>query len=236
LKTTLTTLLVLALLIQARAQSNFYKMSIGGGGGLTRSFTDLAKHDFGVAGYGVFDYYFTPFLSLGIEGQMGEINSGDYKTDAAGRQAINRYKAVSINGKIALGALIDYRRNGFANAIKGLYLGAGAGIIQNKMAFVVRKKVDEDGNEYFFPGKDKSKDPIVPINLGINFNFHDGSGYYRYALNFNCQTTIAIGEGMDGYDDSPLKFKNGSPDIYSYYTVGLRYYFGSMGLSRKTLY
>jgi len=248
LKTILTALLALALFIHTQAQSNFYKMSIGAGAGFTRSYTDLAKHGFGVAGYGVFDYYFTPFLSLGAEGQMGEINSGDAKTDPAGRQAINRYKAFSINGKVSLGALIDYNRGGFANAIKGLYIGAGAGIVQSDIKAIVRHKpkLDQNGQQmigpdgkaliYTFPGKDKSKDPMIPLNLGINFYFHDGSGYYRYALNFNCQTTVTLGEGLDGYDDSPIKFKNGSPDIYAYYTVGLRYHFGPMGLSRKNLY
>ncbi|MBE9602989.1 hypothetical protein [Pedobacter sp. MC2016-24] len=248
MKTILTTLLALVLFIHTRAQSNFYKMGIGAGAGFTRSYTDLAKHGYGVAGYGVFDYYFTPFLSLGVEGQMGEINSGDAQTDPAGRQAINRYKSVSINGKISLGALINYNRSGFTNVIKGLYLGAGAGIVQNDMKAIVRSKliVDQNGQQvtdengkpmiYTFPGKSKSKDPMIPLNLGINFYFHDGSGYYRYALNFNCQTTITLGEGLDGYDDSPIKFKNGSPDMYAYYTVGLRYHFGTMGLSRKNLY
>lgn len=209
-------------------------MGIGGGIGVTQSFADLAKHDYGLSGYGAFDYYLTPFISLGAEGQLGEINGGDVYKDPNMRQFINSYKAFSLNGKLALGALIDYDYSGFANAVKGLYAGAGVGVIMNKMKFVVREKPDDSG--YIFPGSDQSNDLLVPLNLGINFNFTDRSGYARYGLNLNYQANITLGEGLDGYNDSPIKFKSGKPDVYTYISVGLKYYFGPMGLSIKSLY
>ncbi|WEK19437.1 MAG: outer membrane beta-barrel protein [Candidatus Pedobacter colombiensis] len=234
MKPILTSLMALLLCLNANAQSNFYKMTIGAGAGATQSFADLAKHDYGFAGYGAFDYLFTPFVSLGLEGQMGEINGGDVNTDPNNRQFINSYKAFAINGKISLGALINYQRNSFANAIKGLYVGAGAGVVMNKMRFVVREK--PDGSGYIFPGKDSSNDLLIPLNVGIAFNFMDRYGYSKYGINFNYQTNITLGEGLDGYDDSPLKFKSGNPDIYTYFSIGLKYHFGSVGLSTKTLY
>lgn len=234
MKPFLTSLTALLIWFNTNAQSNFYKMSIGAGAGITQSFGDLAKHDYGLAGYGTFDYLFTPFVSLGIEGQMGEINGGDIYTDPHTRQFINSYKAISINGKLSLGAVIDYGRTGFANAVKGLYIGAGAGVLMNKMRFVQR--YDLNNPDYIFPGKDSSNDLLVPLNIGITFNFMDRYGYSKYGINFNYQANVTLGEGMDGYDDSPLKFKSGKPDIYNYFSIGLKYHFGSMGLSTKTLY
>jgi hypothetical protein len=234
LRTTLTLLLPILLYVNAAAQSNFYKLGLGGGFGVTQSFADLAKHDYGSAGYGTFDYYFTPFVSLGLEGQMGEINGGDVNKDPNNRQFINQYKAFAVNGKLYLGALIDYNRSGFANAVKGLYAGAGAGVILNKMKFVVREK--PDGSGYVFPGADSSKDLVVPLNMGISFNFIDRNGYNRIGLNFYYQANVTLGEGLDGYNDSPIKFKSGNPDVYTYISVGLKYYFGPMGLSIKSLY
>lgn len=234
MKPILASLSALLLWLNASAQTNFYKMTIGAGAGVTQSYTDVAKHDYGLAAYGAFDYYFTPFLSLGLEGQMGEINGGDYYTDPHNRQFINSYKTFALNGKVYLGSMIDYQRSSFANAIKGLYAGAGVGVVMNKMRFIVREKPDASG--YVFPGKDTSKDLLVPLNLGIAFNFMDRYGYYKYGLNFNYQANIALGEDLDGYDDSPLKFKSGNPDIYTYFSVGLKYHFGSIGLSSKTLY
>lgn len=235
LKLILTAFWSLLLCLNASAQSNFYKIALGAGAGITKSYTDVAKHDYGLSGYGTFDYFFTPFISLGLEGQMGEINGGDVFTDPHNRQFINRYKAVTLNGKLYLGALMDYRRNTFANTIKGLYVGTGAGLVMNKMRYIVRTKPDDESG-YVFPGKDSSKDLLVPLNIGITFNFMNRDGYYRYGLNFNYQTNITLGEGLDGYDDSPVRFKNGSPDIYTYFSVGLKYHFGQIGLSTKSLY
>lgn len=235
MKPILTSLLSLLLCLNIKAQSNFYKVVVGSGAGITQSFTDVAKHDFGLSGYGTFDYHFTPFISLGAEGQVGEINGGDINTDPHGRQFINSYKTFTLNGKLYLGGLIDYQRSGFTNAIKGLYAGAGAGIVMNKMRFVARENFD-DLTGAQFPGKDSSKDLLVPLNLGITFNFMNQSGYYRYGLNFNYQANITLGEGLDGYDDSAIRFKSGKPDIYTYFSVGLKYHFGKVGLSTKTLY
>lgn len=234
MKQILVSLSALLLWLNTSAQTNFHKMTIGAGAGVTQSFTDVAKHDYGLAAYGAFDYYFTPFLSLGLEGQMGEINGGDYYTDRYNRQFINSYKTFALNGKVYLGSLIDYQRSSFANAIKGLYAGAGVGVVMNKMRFIVREKPEAPGN--VFPGKNSSKDLLVPLNLGIAFNFMDRYGYYKYGLNFNYQANITLGEDLDGYDDSSLAFKTGNPDIYTYFSIGLKYHFGSVGLSSKTLY
>lgn len=233
MKLILTAALAFLTCLNINAQSNFYKMTLGAGAGITQSFTDVAKHDYGTAGYGTFDYNFTPFLSLGLEGQLGEVNGGDFYDDPNNRQFINRYKAFTLNGKVSLGALMDYSRTGFTNVIKGLYVGAGAGVIMNNMRFIVREK-PADG--YIFPGADSSKDLLIPLSLGINFNFMDRYGYYKYGVNINYQSNITLGEGLDGYNDAPIKFKNGYPDIYNYFSIGLRYHFGPTGLSTKSLY
>jgi hypothetical protein len=228
-----TVILFIALIfgLGANAQSNFYKLSLGAGYGITQSFTDVRKHDFGLAAYGTADFFFTPFLSLGGELQMGKINGGDINTDPHERQFINTYKAATVNGKLYMGALIDYNRTGFANAIKWLYVGAGAGLIHSR---VNRVKI-QPSTGYVFPGKDASNDLLIPMNVGINFYFRDYAGRPRIGVNVNYQTNITLGEGLDGYDDSPVTFKNGNPDIYTYFSVGLKYNFGMIGLSGKTL-
>lgn len=236
MKTTLT-ILLLSFSLGLAAQSNFYKFSVGAGGGVTQSFADLQKHDFGIAGYVVADYLFTPFVSLGLEIQAGEINGGDKNTDKDHRQFINSFKAVTANGKLYLGALTDYEHNGFLNAIKGLYAGAGLGIIQNNVKNVRIKPYPNgtiDANSYVFPGLDKSKEVLIPLNLGINFYIPDREGAYRYVINFNYQANVSLGEGLDGYDDSSVRLVNGKPDVYTYFSLGIRYNFGSIGLSRKT--
>jgi hypothetical protein len=228
-----TTVIALLLCMNVLAQSNFYKLSVGAGLGYTHSFADLQKHDFDLAGYGTLDYHFTPFFSIGGELQKGQIVGGSVQTDPNQRQFLNTYTAATLNGKLALGTFIDYDRNSFSYYAKDLYVGAGAGVIFNKMKSIARY---QESTGYKFPGKDYSNDIVFPFNLGLNVYFKSYSGYPRLALNVNLQTNITIGEGLDGYDDSPVKFKNSNPDIYNYYSVGIKYHFGPVGLSRKSLF
>jgi hypothetical protein len=228
-----TTVIALLLCMNVRAQSNFYKLSVGAGAGFTHSFTDVQKHDFDLAGYGTLDYHFTPFLSLGAQLQKGQIVGGDVQTDPYNRQFINSYTAATFNWKLALGTFINYDRNTFSNFAKDLYVGVGAGIIYNRMKSIIRV---EESTGHKFPVKDSSNDVVFPVNLGLNIYFKNYSGSPRLALNLNVQTNLTVGEGLDGYDDSPVKFKNSNPDIYNYYSVGLKYHFGPVGVSKKSLF
>lgn len=232
MKRTLISAFLFVITLSAYGQSNFYKISIGGGFGATQSFTEVKKHDFGLAGYGTLDYLFTPFMSLGLEFQSGEINGGDYYTDPQNRQFVNSYKAFSVNGKVALGELMDDQYRGNINVLRGLYLGSGIGVIQNSLLYSVQ--TDANDPNFITVLNTTSKDIYFPVNLGINFYFPDGEGYYRYALNLNYQTNITVGEGLDGYNDSKITYQSGKPDIYTYVSVGVKYNFGKIGMSRKT--
>lgn len=224
----------LAFTIPSFAQSNFYKLSIGAGGGFTQSFTEVKKHDFGVAGYGTLDYLLTPFISLGIEGQKGQINGGDFHTDPRNRQFVNSYMSFAFSGKVSLGQFMDdrYRNNGLSNFLKGLYLGAGIGAIKNNPLFTTG--LDPEDPNHTYTDQATSKDIFFPLNLGINIYFADREGFYRYALNLNYQGNITLGEGLDGYDDTKTTFRSGTPDAFTFLSVGVKYNFGKMGLSRKT--
>lgn len=232
MKKILTSALLLAVTFASYGQSNFYKISIGAGVGATQSFTEVKKHDFGLAGYGTLDYLFTPFMSLGVEFQSGEINGGNYYTDPDNRQFVNSYKAFSINGKISLGELMDDQYRGNLNALRGLYFGSGIGMVQNNTIFTLQ--TDKSDPDFITVLNSTSKDLYFPLNLGINFYFPDGNGFYRYALNLNYQANITVDEGLDGYNDSKTTYQSGKPDIYTYFSVGLKYSFGKIGMSRKT--
>ncbi|TDQ09412.1 outer membrane beta-barrel protein [Pedobacter metabolipauper] len=231
MKTTYISLLAILLCFNVSAQSNFYKFSIGGGFGATRSYTDVEKSDYGIAGHGNLDYYLTPFISLGGELQAGQINGGDTDTDPYGRQFINSFRAGSLNLKIYMGALFnDNRSSNFANAMKWLYVGGGAGLVQNKLIGIIRYQSNGD----MIPGKTHSRDLLVPLNIGYSYYFSDYAGRPKFAINLNYQANITIGEGLDGYDYSAVNFKSGRPDVYTFLTLGIKYHFGTLGLSRKS--
>lgn len=213
------------------AQSNFYKIGVGIGAGATQSFGDVYNKGTSVAAYAAADYYFTPYLNLGLEYQQGRIQGGDVETDKYHREFNNDYKAILVNGKVQLGILLDYQNSGFLNAIRGVYVGTGLGAIQNRHKNPVRTSIATGET---FAGTDSSREIFIPLNVGINIYYPDRIGTNRFVFNINYQTNISFGEGIDSYDNSANSFKTGIPDMYVFLSAGVRYQFGLVGLSRKS--
>jgi len=231
LKKSYLALALILLTVTVFGQSNFYRLSAGGGGGGTYSFTDVKKGNFGFAGYGTLDYHFTPFITTGLEFQMGIIKGGDIVKDPHNREFTNAYKSVTLNAKFRAGEFTNFYYNDFLNYTKGFYLGTGVGLIGNNMNKIVRYK-----GTHTFPGEDKSTNIVIPLNVGIDFYFPDSWGNIRYTLNVNYQANITTGEGLDGYNDpSYAGFKNVNPDIYNFLSIGFKYSFGAKGLTNKTI-
>ncbi|WP_316848409.1 hypothetical protein [Pedobacter psychrodurus] len=219
------------------AQSNYFKMSYGFGGGMNRSYTDVYRGDLGKIVYGVFDYHMTPFLTVGLEGQYGRIKGGIKVKDPSGRRFVNKYTAVSANLKVMLGEFINYDKGGFLYNIRGVYLGFGLGAINNNLTNIARYRPTEapSSDSRRFAGEDKSVNLVLPVNLGYNYYIKDSYGYMRYVINVNAQSNFTFGEGLDGYNESGLKSNNNYPDMYNSVTVGFRYMFGTVRSYHKNL-
>ena len=218
-------LLVLFSPLSIIAQTNFYKFSIGAGAGGAVAFADLDKNTLSFAGYGTIDYLLTPYVSIGLEGQKGELAGGDIILDKNNRQFINSYLSGSANVKFALGEVLNsyHLNNDILYNLRGFYAGVGFGYIKNKISNV------RYYGETIYPGADASTESMIPINLGINFYFPDQWGHTRFALNLNLQHTFVNGEGLDGYASSGSKHN----DMYTYASAGLKYHFGPFGLDRR---
>jgi hypothetical protein len=219
------------------AQSNYFKMSYGFGGGMNRSYTDVYQGDYGKIIYGVFDYHVTPFLTMGLEGQYGRIKGGIAVKDPSGRWFVNKYTALTANLKLMLGELVNYNQGGLLYNMRGIYLGFGLGAINNDISNIARSGPEGNytSDNSRFGGEDKSVNLLLPINFGFNYYIKDNYGYMRYVINVNAQSNITFGEGLDGYSESRLKSNNTFPDMYNSVTVGFRYMFGSVRSYRKTL-
>ena len=235
--TFLFTMASLLLVNVCNAQSNYFKLSGGLGVGPNYSYTDVYQGNWGYTAYGTLDAHLTPFITAGLEVQYGMIQGGNIQTDLHNRQYINHYSSASANVKFMLGEFVNYDKSDFLYSIRGLYAGLGVGVVNNKIVDIVRYRPPYSNDPGFgpFPGKDKSLNLLVPLNLGINFFINDGYGYMRYAINLNAQSNVTFGEGLDGYNDPENKFQNYSPDIFNAYTIGVKYFFGHIKVYRKTL-
>lgn len=206
---------------------NFSKFSVGAGVGMTQSYTDVKQPGMAQSIRLSGDYYFSPFLTAGLEGQFGKIHGGDVMKDPHKREFTNSYTAIVANGKVHLGQFIDHELNPLMSNIKGLYLGTGLGIINNSMSDIVRVA---PGSDYVFPGMDKSMNIVLPISAGFEYGIDDYWGKTRFLVTAGFQFNFTFGEGIDGYNDPPAKFKNTSPDVYTLTTIGIKYCFGPEGL------
>ena len=213
----------------AFSQYNFHRFSVGLSGGPNQPFSDVSRNKMGAAITLNSDFYFTPFVVGGVEGQIGKLRGGDRVLDPHLREFENSYKTLLFTGKFALGQLLNYNRRSILNTFKGLYIGSGAGFMFNNMSFVTRIKPD-GMNNYTFPGDDSGVNLVIPATAGISFNFVDGWDETRYILSAGYQMNLTFGEGMDGFNDPPEKFENNYNDMYSYATLSLKYCFGRKGV------
>ena len=219
LKSSFISFIAVILCLNAHSQSNFYRLGIGAGYGITQSYTDLPKSRTGSVFNLNADYHFTPRLSAGIEYQNGNIKGKAGENTGDRRIFTNSFASAALVGKLHLNDWV--------------YVGAGAGVIHNTMVEIERVVVDEVAT---YPGNEVSNDLLIPINAGISYYFPDYSGIPRFGLNLNLQYNITLGEGLDGYDNSFTTFKNDRPDFYTYFSVGLKYNFGGMGISKRSRY
>jgi hypothetical protein len=213
--------------INAFSQANFYKFSVGGGAGITRPFGDLNYSKNSLAIYGVAEYYLTPFITLGVEGQIGKLKGGD-STRTSKRYFENDFIAASINTKFHMGAFFDkgFRNSRARDVFNGLYVGTGIGIIRNKISDAYHK---ENPRPAYDQGRNNSKDAYVPVNVGIDYALKDAGGYDRLLINVNLQGNLTFGEGLDGYDDAPVYTRNQYADVYIFTSIGIKYKFGMVG-------
>lgn len=206
------------LAINVNAQTNFYKLSTGVNIGATLNNGDLDKKSIGYAYAGVIDYYFTPYLNLGFEFQSGNLKGGE--TGVSSFE--NNYKTIAFNGRIQLGQLLnDELLDEFVwRNLKGVYVGSGLGVIQNKVATTSANKIVNFNDKEIF----------LPINIGLNINIQrKWQEYSRIMVNVNYHMGMSFEDGLDGAYD----VKSNTNDNYSFLSVGLRYNFGNIGLDRS---
>lgn len=216
--------------LQASAQSNFYKYSVGAGGGATVGYGDLRGQSLSPAAYGTAEFYFTPYVSMGVEGQLGRIKGGDTTANFANYN--NKYKAGSLYARLAAGAFMNhtYRHTTLKKLIRGVYVGTGIGLIRND---IVERYPTVNVNPRVDQGKRHSWDALVPLNVGLNYGISERNGYERFVINLNFQGNLTLGEGMDGFDRNPLFSRKTSNDIYTFSSIGIKYKFGPVGYFKR---
>ncbi len=221
--------LALAASLTAKAQAgyNYYQWGVGADAFLERGYTNVPKQNEQL-GFNINAIYnYNPYLPIIAEFQRGTLSGGGLTVnrDRFGRKFVNNYTAIAIHADVQLGAMIDYEDDWFKNAVKGFYLGAGFGYIISNVHNQRTNVIPQNGSlSYVFPGKDHSRDPLIPLRFGYEIKIYDTYGEPGYAIDIGYVHNLAFGEGIDGYDDPPSKFKNNAVDQYRQVTIGFKYF------------
>jgi hypothetical protein len=212
----------------AKAQSgfNYYEWGVGAGASIVRPYADLKKQYNDLAFNINFTYNYSPYVPIALELQLGTLRGGNdaISLDKDTRKFNNKYKALILRGDLMAGEIIDYVDNDFLNAIKDFYIGSGIGAISNNVKVNRYSLIDPT---YKFPGKDKSVELLIPLRFGYEFKLYDAYDQNSFNISITYQHNITFGEGLDGYNDPPEKFKNNALDQYAQVTVGFKYNFGN---------
>jgi len=199
------------------AQYNFYKYSFGVGGGITLPFADTRKANYSLANQVVVNYYFTPHITTGLELQFGNMRGGERDKN----HFTNTFTLINWNVRMQLGQFYDRfdRLSNFYWLARGLYAGAGIGFIRNNV-LAVKSGIGFTSINH---------DLIIPFNAGLNLYLPDFYGRDRWEINFNMQFVAAMEDAMDGNLNPNSHFN----DVYNYFSTGVRYKFGTLGLDKR---
>lgn len=223
--------------VKAQSGFNYYQLGVGLGASYGKAEADLKKQDYHPAFNLNFVYNFTPYVPITAELQKGTFSGGGPSAteDASGRYFTNSYFSFNIHADLQAGEIMDYGDSWFLDRIKGLYLGTGLGFIYNNMTRIERYNRFPNNNIYVYPdprsiegfqGKNNGLNLIIPIRLGYEFKIYDDYDQPRYGIDLGIQHYFDIGEGIDGYNDNPGKYKNNALDQYTFVTIGFKYNFG----------
>jgi hypothetical protein len=214
----------------ANAQSgyNYQELGIGVGASYIRGYTNVQQQYYHPAFDLSFIYNYSPYVPIAIEFQLGQLSGGaahDLSIDKYGRAYTNNYKAVILHADLHLGEIIDYEDSQLLEALKNFYGGTGFGVISNTNTVVRHPFYDPS---YTFPGKDQSTDLMIPFRFGYEFKIYDAYNEPGMAIDVGYIHNFAFGEGLDGYNDNPAKFRNNATDQYTQITIGFKYFFGNV--------
>ena len=237
-------LLLLFILIfgcQFHSHSQSYKYTLSLGGGVAQSYTDV-QNSFNPQK--VFhinaDYLLKEFISVGAEYQYGKLINGispSNKIEGVNYGYLagyfeNDFKQLNINAKVGLGQFADYKNNDFLRKIRGLYVGAGVGLITTNLKNNQRNYKYSGGTiTYLLPGSEVERMISVPLNVGIDLYFK-GKSLRPLALGINTQVNVVPNDRLDGYDNDYNKRK----DLYGFTSLSLKYRFGYTNIFTSNIF
>ena len=254
------TIILLLSSLSGFSQANFYQFGIGLQGGVTTAYTGLSYGDLkvinpstgidttftakdGIAinkdkSFGLsLDYYFTPFISAGIEYNMVYLKDGP---DRHNRQFESKFSNIELRGNVAAGQFFDYSYNPLVYALRNVNLSLGLGMISGtnnvkpyNPALDSRSTGGKNEQEPFSRqhrndlGQSKYSTVLnLPMTIGYRINFFNAYNQNLFQVGVHYKMVFTFSDDIDGYNDNPAMFQNNSKDAYTTLSFSVKYLFG----------
>ncbi len=202
---------------------------VGGGISSDHPYTNTHKENNSLSFNVNFTWYDSPYVPISLEITRGKLSGGDITsiTDHS-REYVNKYTAIMLRADLQAGEIIDYYGGELSNVLKNFYVGTGIGVVKNDVDnnhFDLFSEGHPAG-EYKFYFNNSLTNIAIPVRVGYEFKFYNEYNEPYIRLDIEYQHSVVFGEGLDGYNDPPSKFRNDYPDQFRQITVGLKYNFG----------
>ena len=174
-------------------------LRLGAGVGVTQLNSRYSENPHIGCFIGTLDYEFNPCFSMGVEGQIGTLQGIDNATPPTQyyHASTNDFQSINFNMKFGLGLISDFRPlNKFQDIVKRTYIGIGAGLMHNHIAFSSDTSLTDT---YTTDIKTWGYTPIIPINIGTFIDIGNVLGYDRLEINPNFQFTYVNSPYGDGF-------------------------------------
>lgn len=167
----------------------------------------------------------TPYVNYVFEAQMGKLAGGDSLTTASGRQFTADLTALVFRGQLQLGEILDYSQSPFKNALKNLYISAGAGYAVSHITNINRYSIKNPGE--YTPGVLNSQEPFIPLRIGYEFKFYNKYQQPAFKIDLAYSYNYFFSDDLDGF------VVGNHHDAYAQISFGFKFAFGGDILSYR---
>lgn len=191
--------------------SSFKAFDIGAGMSMNSVAGDAEASEYTKAINLNLNYNFSPYINIVGELQFGSLAGGNAFKDLSGRQFQNNFKTIGLRAQLQIGAFTG----GEGTALKNLYLGAGAGFIDNDIKSINRQSfllVDFPET----PGVNNSVNTFIPVRLGYEAKVQNSYGETLFKVDLAYQHNFILGDEVNGFTTGKYK------DTFSQLNLGIK--------------
>lgn len=204
---------------------NTHGLRIGGGMSLAWSEDHYHTNPLQLVKQATLDYEFSPFFSIGLEGQYGWIKGVDnfephhlYYTSSA-----DKIKVVNLNVKASVGLFWNiHPLNAFQDALNRMYVGVGVGRLHQRITLTVDPSLEYTAYTAFADAHTFDWLTVYPFSFGTFIDLPNVLGYDRLEINPNYQLTYMNSLYADGFISNQYSHLKG---FYNLISINVKYKF-----------